>query len=92
MREHPASRHASARARDEDLSLALRAANMGWWEWDLPDGAIRWSTGHEQAHGGERAPLSYSEYLETIYFEDRARLDGLIRTAIAERGSYETEF
>lgn len=65
---------------------------MGWWEWDLPDGAIRWSTGHEQAHGGERAPLSYSEYLETIYFEDRARLDGLIRTAIAERGSYETEF
>lgn len=77
---------------DDDLSLALRAANMGWWEWDLPDGEIRWSRGHEEAHGGATTPISYGEYLETIHPEDREPLDALIRRAIDERGSYETEF
>ncbi len=83
----------AARRRD-DLSLALRAANMGWWEWDLPDGEIRWSEGHEISHGTDRAgvPRSYSDYLARLHPEDRARMDATIREAIASRGSYETEF
>jgi len=98
VREHPASppraqdpAPATVRS-DEDLSLALRAANMGWWEWDLPDGAIRWSNGHEDSHGGDRAPQSYGDYLLTVHEADRDRLDDLIREAIAQRGSYDTEF
>lgn len=82
----------AAARRDEDLSLALRAANMGWWEWDLPDGEIRWSRGHEDSHGGDSVPVSYADYLQTVHEADRERMDGLIRRAIDERGSYDTEF
>jgi PAS domain S-box-containing protein len=82
----------AAARRDEDLSLALRAADMGWWEWDLPDGEIRWSRGHEDSHGGDSAPLSYAEYLRTVHEDDRDRMDTLIHDAIERRGSYDTEF
>ncbi|MTD44579.1 SpoIIE family protein phosphatase [Conexibacter sp. W3-3-2] len=88
----PTVEPARATRRDEDLSLALRAANMGWWEWDLPDGEIRWSQGHEDAHGGTAAPLTYEDYLRSVHPDDRERMDALIRDAVGTRGSYETEF
>ena len=73
--------------KDERLSLALTAGELGWWEWDIPNNTIAWSEQVERMHGVPRGGFggSFEEYQKFIHEEDRARVIELIQQTIAER-------
>jgi PAS domain S-box-containing protein len=76
------------------LDLALRPAEMGIWDWDVPTGAIWWD---EQMHAlfGMAAGAfkgSHEDFLHLIHEKDRERIRREIRRAIAEGAAVETEF
>jgi PAS domain S-box-containing protein len=61
------------RQSEEQLRLALEAANMGAWDYDVRTGIVKWSSSLEMIHG--LAPGSFGgtfdDYLTDIHPEDR---------------------
>ncbi|HEY1298522.1 MAG TPA: PAS domain-containing protein [Chloroflexota bacterium] len=79
-----ASAFAGERASRERLEVALRAANMGTWDWDLRKNEVAWSPELEQIHGLEPGGLGMGldRYFEHLHPEDRERIRGEIGTAL----------
>jgi signal transduction histidine kinase len=65
------------RLTNERLSLALRAAHAGTWDWDIPDGRAVWSDEYYELHGFDRAttPASFHTWLSSVHQDDRARVE-----------------
>jgi PAS domain S-box-containing protein len=66
----------SERASRERLELALRAANMGTWDWDLHTNHVTWSPELETIHGVEPGGFGagLDRYFEHLHHEDRERI------------------
>jgi PAS domain S-box-containing protein len=64
----------------EHLALALAAAQMGTWEWDVASGSVHWSDGVARLFGLAQGEFSggFEAYLALIHPDDRA----LVATAI----------
>ena len=79
---------------EQALRLALDAAEMGTWDWNLVTNQITLSERHEQLFG--LAPGSFDGTYETLvaclHPEDRDRITEAISLARDERMSYEQEF
>jgi PAS domain S-box-containing protein len=75
------------------LTTALDAGRMGLWDWDLATGELRWSEGVGPLFGLEPSTLqcTYKAYLESIYPDDRARVEETLRSAAAHGHAYEIE-
>ena len=61
------------RRNEERLTLALEAASMGTWDWDVPTGTMMWSPQTHRLLGdvdGSRTP-SFSSFLERVHAADR---------------------
>lgn len=78
----------------EKLRIALAAAYMSMWDWNLQTGHLSWSVGHEQLFG--LAPGSFDGRYETfeacIYPADREKLKQAVNRAIQNRTPYQHEF
>jgi PAS domain S-box-containing protein len=72
---------ARERASRERLEVALRAANMGTWEWDLRNNLVAWSPELEAIHGFEPGAFgtTLDRYFAHLHPEDAER----VRAAIA---------
>ena len=82
---------AVALRREARLDLALRAAHMGAWEWDMLSDRISWRLA---AHSGEivlQSTDSVDELLERVHRNDRHRLLAAMRAAREEGGAGEVE-
>lgn len=82
---------AVALRREARLDLALRAAHMGAWEWDVLSNQINWRLA---AHSGEivaRNTDSVDELLERVHRNDRHRLLAAMRAAREKGGAGEVE-
>jgi two-component system, cell cycle sensor histidine kinase and response regulator CckA len=75
------------------LTAALDAGRVGLWEWDLATGELRWSEGVGPLFGLEPGTLrsTFQAYLESIYPDDRARVEEALRSAAADGGEYDIE-
>jgi PAS domain S-box-containing protein len=65
----------------DQLKLALEAAHMGWWQFDLNTGRVTWDERTRSIfglHGGEG---SYDAVRSQIFPEDAATIDQAIREA-----------
>lgn len=62
--------------REEQLRLAVAAANMGAWEYDLPTARVKWSSGLEAIHGLEPSSFggTFEDYQKDIHPEDHQRV------------------
>jgi PAS domain S-box-containing protein len=71
-----ASAFAGERASRERLEVALRAANMGTWDWDLRKNQVAWSPELERIHGLEPGGFGsgLDRYFEHLHPEDRERI------------------
>ena len=78
----------------EQLKLALTAARMGMWNWNMRTGEITWSPEHEQLFG--LAPGTFDGRYETfdqrLHPDDREALNMSVNRAIQERNTYQHEY
>lgn len=76
------------------LELAMVAAQLGSWDWDIQTGTIHWSTSLEGLLG--MTPGSFDGQYETfrtmIHPDDLTRVDQAIHRAIYDRQDYNIEF
>ena len=76
------------------LTMALEAARMGTWSWDIRTGKLDWSENLLELHGLAPGTFAgtYEAFLDCIHPEDRGGVDSTIRRAVEERSIYDTEF
>jgi PAS domain S-box-containing protein len=83
----------AARVREEQLRVAVAAAQMGTWEWAISTGNVRWSPSLEAMHG--LAPGSfggtYEAFQADIHPDDRDAMVAAIAASL-ERGSHRVEY
>ncbi|MBD3886481.1 PAS domain S-box protein [Phormidium tenue FACHB-886] len=79
---------------EEQLRLAMQAADMGMWNWNLATGEIVWTPEHERLLG--LAPGTFDGRYETfdarLHPDDRAGLTQAVQTAIQEHSTYKHEY
>ncbi len=83
------------RASEERLRMTLSAAQMGTFDWDIPNNAIVWSDTHYELFGyppDVRFPVEYRHFAEPIHPDDRARVEQAVRAAMETRTPYACEF
>jgi len=82
------------RSSEEQLRLALEAAGLGTWRYEVGSGALVWFPGAERilAGPGERQPQSLTELLELVHAEERSQVAATLETAKHSPGTRELEF
>ena len=85
---------AALREREERLRLALDAARMGTWDWDLRTGMITLSANFEVAAGLSPGAFggTYEAFLTMVHPSDRPEVDQTVSRALAEGMPYDMEF
>lgn len=78
---------------EERLNLALNAAGMGIWDWDVKSGKITWSAALEKIFGFSEGefPGTYAAYRSRIPAEDFAAMEAGLQRSIAERRDHVAE-
>lgn len=96
LRDVTAHRAAERMVRDneERLRLALSAARMFFWDWNLRTGEVTWSEGLEQAcrlppGGFEGSVLAF---LGLVHADDRPRVEAALAAALSGEANYDIEF
>lgn len=76
-------RHSRAAAlrRKQSLDLALEAARMGAWDWDLLQDSVSWRFGAGGEGGAARSSASVRELLQMVHPDDRAAVEAAMRSA-----------
>jgi PAS domain S-box-containing protein len=84
----------SAQLSERRLVLALSAARMGVWDWDVATGDVKWSGELEPLHGLPRGGFAgtYEAFRALIHPDDRERVESAIRKSVEARTPYEEEF
>jgi len=78
----------------ELMRLAIGAARMFFWDWDIVAGRITWSEGLEEACGLPQGGFSGSveAFRALVHPEDVARVECQLAAALAGTALYDTEF
>lgn len=79
---------------EERLRLALEAADIGVWDWNIKTGCITWSDNMEKLLDLQTGSFdgSYENFINTIHPGDRTRIDRKLQEAIKNRRSYDEEY
>jgi len=82
------------RQSEAQLRLALDAAKMGCWDWNLQTGKITWSNNLERLYGIALNSFSgtYEAFMARVHPEDCDRLNQTIQRSIRLGQDYDTEF
>ncbi|MGG6296238.1 PAS domain S-box protein [Leptolyngbya sp. AN02str] len=85
---------ASFRQSEELQRLALTAAQMGAWDWNITTGEEHWSKEAEILFGMEPGVFqgSYEEFLQRVHPDDRSTVMAAQNRALYEGDSYHAEF
>jgi len=79
---------------EERLRLALDAAHMGTFDWDMVTGRITWSRGHEEIWGLASGTFggTYESFAERVHPDDLGPLNSAVERSRAEGTTYEHEY
>jgi PAS domain S-box-containing protein len=82
------------RVREQRMQLAMEGTGTGFWEWDVEADRIRWTDSLAPLHGLDpgAVPRGLDGLLALVHAEDRASVEGGLRTAIARREDYVAEY
>jgi PAS domain S-box-containing protein len=83
----------AARVREEQLHVAVSAAQMGTWEWTIATGEVRWSPSLEAMHGLAAGTFggTYEAFQADIHPDDRETVGAAIRASL-EHGGHRVEY
>lgn len=77
----------------ERLTLALEAAQLGDWSWDISTDMVTFSTRAAEIFGIQSGPnMTWEKMREMISEEDRERVRQEVERAIAEKVDYDIEY
>jgi PAS domain S-box-containing protein len=78
----------------ERLQLALEAAQMGTWNYEVLTDRVEWSENMEVVHGLKPGtfPGTYEAFLALVHPDDRERVTRAVEKALNEASAYEAEF
>ncbi|MEG4573301.1 PAS domain S-box protein [Microcoleus sp. N3A4] len=78
------------RKTNQQLSLALSATKIGFWDWDLQKNRIVWSREHEELYGLAPGTFggTYQSFAACVHPEDLKSIQNAINQAIAQRGDF----
>lgn len=76
------------------LTLALEAAQMGSWEWDLKTNQRYWSPRHEVIFGYEsgQPERAFQDWAARLHPDDLPQVEETIQTALTNRASFRCEY
>lgn len=76
------------------LTIALDAAKMGLWAWDIASDEVYWTPYHEIIFGYEpsTSARTYADWANRIHPEDLATVEAQIQTALQNRQDYDFEY
>ena len=79
---------------EERLRLALDAAHMGTFGWDVPNNRITWSRWHEELWNFQPGEFdgTYQAFAQRLHPDDAPGINAEINRCIAARESFEHEF
>jgi PAS domain S-box-containing protein len=79
---------------DTFQSMAMSAAAVGAWDWDISTGEEHWSTQSEQVFGLPPGSFSgrYEDFLALVHPEDRDRIETAQRQALEAGAEYAPEY
>jgi len=82
------------RALNERFSLALRAANLGIWDWDIAEDRLEWDDRMFELYGVERGEFAgvVDAWRSRVHPEDAARAQDGLEAALRGERQYDTEF
>jgi PAS domain S-box-containing protein len=82
------------RENEERLRLALEAANLESWEWNLHTGVVQWSSGSETHLGASpgRFETVYDAFLTMAHPDDRPRIRRALGRALWEGEPYDLQY
>ncbi|MBD0302278.1 MAG: PAS domain-containing protein [Tolypothrix sp. T3-bin4] len=83
-----------AQTREAQLRMALDAARMGTWDWDVLTNKITWSNNLELLFGLEPGSFetTYAAFIECVYPQDRNFISRSVIQAIREEAEYDIEY
>jgi PAS domain S-box-containing protein len=83
----------AVRVREEQLRVAVAAAQMGTWEWTIATGDVRWSSSLEAMHGMAPGTFrgTYEAFEADIHPSDRDAVAAATRAAL-EGGAHRVEY
>ena len=86
--------HQLQEANVQSLRIALAAASVGTWHWNLVTGSITWSPEHEQLFGLEPGTFDgqYETFNERVHPDDRVRINHAVQQALQQRTTYHLEY
>jgi PAS domain S-box-containing protein len=81
------------RESEERYALALRAANVGTWDWDVIAGTLRWSEQIEPMFGFAKGQFgkTYEDFLNCVHPEDRQHFIDSVNDALHKGKEYDVE-
>jgi PAS domain S-box-containing protein len=85
---------ASLQESQERLALALDAARIGSWDWDLETNEINWSPYHEMIFGYEPGTphRTYQEWCDRVHPEDLPLTQAAVQQAMKEKREYSSDY
>ncbi|MBX3730193.1 MAG: response regulator [Candidatus Sumerlaeia bacterium] len=84
----------SSRKGEERLRLALEAARMGIFDWDMLKNRLTWSEWHERLWGYEVGEFkgTFDDFRERLHTDDVAKVEAEVARCTAARCSFSQEF
>jgi PAS domain S-box-containing protein len=80
------------RESEERQRLAVEAADLGMWCWDVKQDRLEWTALCRRMHGiGPDEELDYARFLAALHPEDRERTQGEVLRALDQRTDYRIE-
>jgi PAS domain S-box-containing protein len=82
------------RQHEELLRIALEAANMGVWDYDVRTGVVKWSRSLEEIHGLPAGGFggTFNHYLSYIHPEDRSYISDSLGRSIEDGTGHNIEY
>jgi PAS domain S-box-containing protein len=77
---------------EERLNLALDAAYMGVWEWNIQTNAIIWSPECYKIYGVKSSDKTFKSFINLLHPEDADRIKTMIDKALADRTAQASEY
>lgn len=79
---------------EEKLHLALKASQIGTWDWDIVSNAVCWSANLKATFAliPGNSDVSYEAFLELVHPQDRTLVDQEVKCALEQGSDYTIEF